>query len=74
MRTHSLNYFENKSTMTPKELEKERRKYNKPNRNEEFIPIENFTAEEDDGNYSFVEGRRISMRTYGEKIMEELEQ
>ena len=51
MRTHSLNYFENKSTMTPKELEKERRKYNKPNRNEEFIPIENFTAEEDDGNY-----------------------
>jgi len=57
----------------PKELEMMRRKWNKPIRNEEFIPIENFTREVNDGNYAIVRGRKVSMITYGEKIMEEQE-
>ncbi|VVB83606.1 Uncharacterised protein [uncultured archaeon] len=57
--------------MTQKELERERRKFNKPTRNYEFIPIENFTAEENDGDYSVENGKRIPMRIYGEKITEE---
>jgi len=57
----------------PKELERMRRKYNKPTRNEEFILIENFTNELCDGDYAIVGGRKVSMRIYGEKIVEDEE-
>jgi len=60
--------------MSPKELERARRKYNKPVRNEEFITIENFSNELCDGDYAIVGGKRVSMRIYGEKMVEEIEQ
>ena len=59
--------------MTQKELEKERRKYGLFGRNEEFVPIENFTREANDGNYANIGGKRIAMTTYGEKVTEDEE-
>ena len=60
--------------MSPKEFERARKEYLKITlRNEEFIPIENFTNELYNGDYAIVLGRRVSMRTYGEKVMGEEE-
>jgi hypothetical protein len=56
-----------------KELENARRAYN-PVKTADFIPIEEFTGEACDGDYAIVGGRKVSMRVYGEKIVEETEQ
>jgi hypothetical protein len=62
-----------KSIMKQQELEQLRKKYNQPVQNAEFISIEDFTSELYDGDYAIVGGKRVSMRIYGEKIVEEEE-
>jgi len=64
----------NNPEMTPEELEIERRKYDLFGRNEEFVPIEDFSSRLSDGDYAIVCGKKVSMRIYGEKIVEETEQ
>jgi hypothetical protein len=84
-RTRSLSLSEDKGILTPGQLEKERRKYNQHIRTEAPILIDEigckasryFTGKPSvivtEGNYSIINGRKVPIEQYGEKIMEEYE-